>query len=210
MHSIPQKRCSKCGVEKPLSEFHRYRRSQDGHKPHCKRCSLEYMSVYHKENAESGRRRAREWQANNKDRVRETWKKNNKRSFLVSVQYKTCARCKVTQQSDCFSREGRRPDGLSVYCKSCLFPYLKTASHKRRAAIKGNGGSFTVQEWEELCIKYNHRCLCCGEAKSLTIDHVIPVSKGGSSNISNIQPLCKSCNDSKGTNTFDYRGGVLL
>jgi 5-methylcytosine-specific restriction endonuclease McrA len=37
--------------------------------------------------------------------------------------------------------------------------------------------------------------LCCGEAKPLTVDHVVPVSKGGSNDISNIQPLCLECND---------------
>lgn len=37
-------------------------------------------------------------------------------------------------------------------------------------------------------------------------DHVVPVLFGGSNDISNIQPLCRSCNSSKGASTVDYRG----
>lgn len=58
---------------------------------------------------------------------------------------------------------------------------------------------------DEVFKKYGRKCLCCGTDKNLTIDHVIPVFKGGKNNISNYQPLCKSCNSSKGTKTTDYR-----
>jgi hypothetical protein len=55
---------------------------------------------------------------------------------------------------------------------------------------------------------YNHTCLCCGRQEpeiALTIDHVVPLSKGGAHDISNIQPLCGSCNTSKYNKTIDYR-----
>lgn len=75
-------------------------------------------------------------------------------------------------------------------------------NHRRRVSIKGE---FSAQEWKELCEKYDNRCLCCGEKKALEIDHVLPVSKGGANTIDNLQPLCVSCNRSKGTKHIDYR-----
>lgn len=49
------------------------------------------------------------------------------------------------------------------------------------------------------------RCLKCGTDKNLTIDHIVPLSKGGKKNISNLQTLCESCNVSKSDNIIDYR-----
>lgn len=77
----------------------------------------------------------------------------------------------------------------------------RATEHKRRQAE----GEFTPQEWLDLCTRYGNVCLACGETKPLTVDHVIPVSKGGSNYIDNIQPLCLTCNQSKGVKSVDYR-----
>jgi len=83
---------------------------------------------------------------------------------------------------------------------------LKQAQRQQRRARKaGGGGSYTKAEWESLCVRYEFRCLCCKEKKPLTVDHVVPLAKGGTNEITNIQPLCISCNCSKGTKTIDYR-----
>ena len=77
---------------------------------------------------------------------------------------------------------------------------------KRRAAKNAGSGHFTVEEFEALCSVYGHACLCCGvTGRKLEADHVVPLTKGGSDDISNIQPLCGKCNRRKFTAVIDYR-----
>lgn len=46
------------------------------------------------------------------------------------------------------------------------------------------------------------RCRCCGSSSNLEYDHVTPFSCGGSSQVSNIQLLCLSCNRSKSNSCY--------
>ena len=44
------------------------------------------------------------------------------------------------------------------------------------------------------------QCQCCGKMAleaQLTVDHIVPLAKGGSNDISNLQTLCLSCNSRK-------------
>jgi 5-methylcytosine-specific restriction endonuclease McrA len=89
-----------------------------------------------------------------------------------------------------------------------LKPAARIHLINRRARIKGNGGTFTLEEWEALKAQYDCRCLACGKREpeiNLTVDHVISIFNGGRNEIGNIQPLCLICNISKGTKNVDYR-----
>ena len=46
--------------------------------------------------------------------------------------------------------------------------------------------------------KWNFRCAYCGDGNNLTMDHVVPRSKGGTDFTKNVVCCCSSCNHSKG------------
>jgi 5-methylcytosine-specific restriction endonuclease McrA len=73
---------------------------------------------------------------------------------------------------------------------------LRRASDKARR--RGAVGSFTPEEWNAKMLAHGGACVQCGSTSHIEIDHIIPISKGGTNNIENLQPLCRSCNASKG------------
>ena len=83
--------------------------------------------------------------------------------------------------------------------------------NKRRVLMKKSVvGNHAWQEWEEVKAKYNYCCALCGISEKdlvkkwkrtnfikLTEDHIVPIVRGGTDYIKNIQPLCISCNAKK-------------
>jgi 5-methylcytosine-specific restriction endonuclease McrA len=82
--------------------------------------------------------------------------------------------------------------------------------HIRRARKSGNGGSYTLQELSLLLLAQDYLCYYCGKPfyhntlKAVYhIEHKLPLSRGGSNDISNIAVACPRCNFDKGTKTAD-------
>jgi 5-methylcytosine-specific restriction endonuclease McrA len=81
--------------------------------------------------------------------------------------------------------------------------WLKNLYHKRKREAEG---SHTYGEWETLRKQYGYQCPICLRKEpeiKLTEDHIIPLSKGGSNYIENIQPLCLNCNIRKSAKLID-------
>jgi 5-methylcytosine-specific restriction endonuclease McrA len=55
----------------------------------------------------------------------------------------------------------------------------------------------------------NHTCQYCGNTKHLTLDHVLPRSKGGTHTWDNVVAACEKCNSTKGDRLLSETGMVL-
>jgi 5-methylcytosine-specific restriction endonuclease McrA len=147
--------------------------------------------AWNKANPEKMKEYYTKWKNNNLEKIKtysRTWYKNNleKRKIYRKLWYKNNLE-KVKLSNAIWKRNN---------------PNKRLAHSANRRAIKRNapGNGITGKQWEELLDKSGGVCYYCGEQKeNLTMDHVMPLSKGGAHDIINIVPACLSCNCSKGT-----------
>lgn len=59
--------------------------------------------------------------------------------------------------------------------------------------------------YEVLVLLYGRQCALCGCRYNLTIDHILPISRGGRTTIPNLQLLCERHNKEKNDAIMDFR-----
>jgi 5-methylcytosine-specific restriction endonuclease McrA len=143
---------------------------------HCDRCGAEFTRK--RLNGRYCSRRCRESAGNMRayrndpERARQRWRdwyRKNRENVIAYV------------------REWKQanPDRRSIY------------ERRRRAARFGGSGTHSIDEVLALFEAYEWRCAYCGSGEELTIDHRVPLSRGGGDSIENLIPACGSCNSSK-------------
>jgi 5-methylcytosine-specific restriction endonuclease McrA len=178
-------------------EKHREKIKERAKTPERKKKAREYGRAYYWKNPERRREISRKYSARNRAlmvRKAQEWRANN------------LERAKAYDKR----RHAENRDRLRILHRiwQANNPHKALQyRHKRRGKRFRMDNVFTAEQFGEMCVFYGNKCLRCGRADvQLTPDHVVPLSRDGLNDLSNIQPLCFSCNSAKGNRWIkDYR-----
>ena len=200
--STPTKPCSKCGTEYPLTPeyFYRDKHAPTGLRSDCRACNKAKVLQYRNDHLEASR--ARELRYN--ETHREQRAAYIRQLRIEQPEYENAHR----------DKEGRRrqqrkwfvdnPDKKSAY--------KRKDSAKRRAYKAKSAGAYKPQDIHVQYRSQRGKCWHCGVpvGDDYHVDHLIPLSRGGSNSPENIVISCPSCNLSKGAKLPQEWNGRLL
>jgi hypothetical protein len=177
---------------------------------------------WYKTHVEQVRLSSKSWRSRNKERVKNVcaeWYKNHQEKTAEERKKKSDLRKKETELRK-IDRENRKVEIADINKSKRREKYLRDIElikfrnrrwrknnpeasrvlcRNRYAKVKRIPGNGWDSEDEKLLIEeYGHRCAYCGKiTPKITIDHVIPLTRGGLHEIENAVPACQSCNSSK-------------
>lgn len=145
------------------------------------------------------------------------WKHRPSREVGDVTVYR-CGRCACYFSKEHFHKSNRSTLGIKSDCKNCHSKISiasrntettraskQRAEAARRARKAGTNGRVTATDWLQLLEILGTTCLKCQSQTPLTQDHIVPLAKGGIHHPTNLQPLCRPCNERKQASTADYR-----
>ena len=177
------KKCTKCGIEKPLDDFFARKSATDGRMSWCKKCKIAAIYKWREKNADK-------WREYIRNEIKRPHRAEKRKKYIQSARAIELNRAVERNPKTRATRKAWRkanPDKCNMY-----------AQQKRARRLKACGESkITSKEWRECKERFRNRCYYCGKNKKLTLDHIKPLSRGGKHELSNIVPACKECNNSK-------------
>lgn len=172
-----RKVCMRCKIEKDISEFSKHKNTKDGLQSWCKICNKSNCKQY---------------RVNNRDKVIEYKKQyyKNNRDKVIGYQKKYCE----NNREKCL--EYKRNWRINNPHKTINYHVLARA---------GITDKITKEDYDSIIESSGGVCFYCGrDDVDMTIDHWVPLSRGGDHCVSNMVCACRSCNSSKGFRLYRY------
>lgn len=169
-------------------------RAVEGPRSRCPECNREYMRAYRAANLEKVKAGQRDHYVRNRALVKEKVKAyavKNKDAVKASKakrydQTKEARRAKIKEWQD------KNPERVKEI--------MRAACLNRVARKAGADGSYSIKDIKHLFRTQEGECAACRTSLSegYHVDHIKPLSRGGSNWPENLQLLCPSCNVRKG------------
>jgi 5-methylcytosine-specific restriction endonuclease McrA len=165
--------CKACQETKSVDHFYRAPSNRSGYMLICKECKIT---------------QALAWRKANPEKVRAQRRKRKE-----DLQYRQKERKRYREKNPDKHRESlQRWKRKNPHKK-------KQYKYEYRSKLKGNSSLISEKDLKRLA---EATCSACGRADDLTLEHVIPVERGGSHSIGNLIILCRKCNSSKNSLTW--------
>lgn len=208
-HSTPTapcvKTCTKCGETKPATTeyFARHKRCKGGVRSCCKVCQSERDRIYRAAHNDQRTEQMREWRSANPERNRANsrarYAANPERGRQVARAWSAANRERHRQRN----QDWRAANPAYKRAYRAANPEMTRAhNHTRRARKLGAGGSHSSMDITRQYKAQRGRCYyaACGYSKlgeTYHVDHIVPLSRGGSDAPENLVIACPRCNQSK-------------
>lgn len=192
------KLCRGCGQEKEGNQFPANKSSPDGLHSRCRSCRAEVAMARRNrpevKEADAVRGRAR-YQMNRDvllAKRKERYEANKEHERRRNMAWSNANR----EYHRALNREWAKKNPVAA----------RTLITRRRALIAGAQGSHSKDDVAALMVEQRGCCAACrcdlGKS-GYHVDHMMPLSKGGANDKSNLQLLCPTCNRRKGAKLPD-------
>lgn len=217
------KKCSKCGrwLVANNVNFAKDKRIKNGLRACCKECKNKHSREYYEQNRDKVLERQKEFDKKyyerNKDKIlsrQKTYREQNKDKIAKkNKEYREQNKDKIAARRKEWYEQNRERE-LEHKKKYYQSPKGQISRFnkgvKRRAKERELGNGITAEQWIECMSFFGWECAYSGKylggkqnQSVRSLDHIIPLNKGGANEIWNVVPMFRSFNSSKGDKNIE-------